>query len=467
MDLLQWLRRCGALLAALLTVLALPGPSASATSSDEWVYAGFRDRMFSSRGVMGATLAPPIRGRDVRLFAEMLDLDAGQKEILRGAYEEFAREFLREAVLYEEARSDLDRDPESDGDWGEWYWRSRSMYEDLQRKSAAMEERLLADVRLMLRPEQMALWDRLEREQRRAKTLVRFASYPEEGFDLASCVLALELNESERERIEPLLEEYRMRIDAPLVARNRQAERVMQVWADWMEHRAKSHGRDDEATRLESAKHREALAVNTVREGLALRRACARVRDVNVEFKAQLEEELPQRVLEEFRELTMPETTPVERSFEHFARSEEMLKALENFDFARRRTEIDVIDWGGLDAERAEMMLRAVRTAPPLSEDQLERIEVIRADWKRRSEAIYAKYADPPAPDGEPDLIELPTPGGTLHLMRAEVAAGSSMYVTEDKDHPGWKELSRLDQEIVDRLRGVLTIEQRALFATM
>ena len=445
----------------------LPSGGNEVRASDEWQYAGFRDNTSSGRGVMGATPAPPIRSRDMRLFADTLRLDAEQIEILLASYEDFAASFLRASVLYEEQRGDARRDPESTGDWTHNQQLSKAMHERFEKTSAELEDRLLADIRLMLRPEQIELWDRLERERRRTKTLASYASYPDERFDLAACVHALDMTRPELDAIEPLLEEYRARIDGPLVSRNRQAERVARVYSEYTDFRIRAHQSGDEAMHEEHLRRRENLATTIVKEGLALRRACARVRAVNASFKPRIEEQLPERVKEKFREITTPETPWTKRAFEHFARAEKMLKILDRLDLERRRTEVDVTEWGGLDPDRMEMMLRAVRTAPALTEEQLEQIAVIRADWNHRSEAIYSRYAAPPAPDGEPDLIELPTPGGTLYLQRAWISGPTTMLVEEDKDHPGWKAMSRLDQEIVDRLREVLTIEQRALFSTM
>jgi len=450
-----------------LLVCMLPRVPGVLAASDGWQFAGFLDNTSAGQGVMGATPAPPIRTRDMHLFADVLELDGGQVEILLSSYEDFAASFFRASVLYEEERGDARRDPESDGDWTHYHRLSQAMRERFEKTSTELEDRLLADIRLMLRPKQIELWDRLERERRRTKTLVSYASYPDERFDLAACVHALDMTGDELDAMEPLLEEYRALIDGPLVSRNRQAERVIYFWAEYTEFRVRTNDRNDPTTQEERLRRRQNIANDMVREGLVLRRACARVRNVNTDFKARIEGRLPERVREQFEEITRPKATWTKRPFEHFSRADEMLKVLERLDLERRRTEVDATDWGGLDPDRLEMMLRAVRTAPPLTKEQIERIAEIRADWKSRSEAVYTRYADSPAADGEPDQIELPTPGGTLYLQRAGGGGHDTMYVSEDREHPGWKELSRLDQEIVDRLREVLTIEQRALFSTM
>lgn len=458
---------------ALVATAALTLPPAQvAHASDEWQFAGWSESMWDNWGMMGATAAPPITARDLRLYAEVLALDEMQLEIMQDAYEDFERTFMRESTLYSEVRSDAQHAHNPGGDWTHMQKRFADIKADFDQKIDRMEEQFISDLRLVLRQDQIDRWQRLEREQRRAKTLAKYGSYPEEKIDLVASVHALNLSAAERQSLEALLEDYRVQIDSVLVSRNRRAEQLGKQYLEFQKFQTQMQTMDDPMQMQTMYERYSELQQGLVPSGLELRRACARVREVNNQFRTRIEEALPAHALDEFRKVVTPRSDDDPYAFMGYSRVSMMLRLLENLEVMLQAGEMQVDMWSEGDSEQIARYYRIMRSVQPLTEHQRSQIAALKDEWEQASASIRARYAKPTRNESEPDYIRLPTPEGTLMLARAS-ADGAMMGFPgrggepNSDDERRQKEQSELDQRIIDRIRAMLTMEQRALFAMM
>ena len=421
---------------------------------------------------MGGT--PPVTARDLKMYAEVLGLDEIQMEIMQDAYAELDRAYNREWTIFAEERSDQQHAYRPDGGWADMQQNMTEVKERFDKKADRLEEQFIADLRLVLTPGQLEQWTALEREQRRAKTLAKYASYSEEKIDLVACIQALELTDAERAAIEPILAEYRVQIDSALAARNRKAELVGTEYTEVQQMQMDLQNEQDpmamQAGWEEFSRRQEEL----VPMGLELRKLCGRVRDVNIQFRERVEREIPSHQMEAFEKVARPQDGNM-FMFGGYSRVGQMFRMLENMDTMIAGVQMQVEAFGGDDSEQMGAHLRRMQREQPLSETQDEQVALIKADWEASRSSIRSRYSRNTGDQDEPGFIQLPTPNGTLMLRRVTegddgqiMYGGFGMYGAGGSDDPEMqREQSELDQQTVERLRAVLTLEQRGLFAMM
>ncbi len=447
-----------------------PAIVVEASASDEWQFAGWSDGVWNVEMFMGGS--PPVSARDLRMYAEVLALDEMQMEIMQDAFAELDDAYNRQWTLFAEKRSDEQHKPQPDGDWTDMQKRMTEVKAEFDQKVERLEEQFIADLRLVLSPEQLDRWAALEREQRRAKTLSKYASYSDEKIDLVACVQALELSPGERAALEPLLEEYRTQIDAALTARNRRAELLGEEYTKTQQMQMDLSKESDPMAMQQGWEEFSRRQQELVPMGLELRKLCGRVRDVNVQFRKRLAEKMPSHQLEQFNEISAPkESTGF--MFGGSSRAEMMFQMLENLDTMIAGAQMQMQAFGVGDAEVMGSYVRRMQRVQPLSEAQLAEVQQIKADYEDRKAAIRSRYTRSSADQNEPDFIQLPTPQGTLMLSRVrEDGNGGIMYggfgMGGGSDDPEMqREMSELDQSTINRLRAILTMEQRGLLAMM
>jgi hypothetical protein len=475
-----------ALVVASAGVIAPTATVVQQASAQNWQFAGWSESdedMYGFGFMMGGTA--PITARDLRMYTDVLGLDDMQMEIMREAFDDFSRSYNYEWVLFSEARSDAQNASEASDDWQKVQEQYTSLKETFDEKVDRLEEQFIGDLRLVLSGEQLEKWDLLEREQRRAKTLAKYASYPDEKVDIVACVQALELSDETKRELETILEDYRTQMDLVLVSRNRKADQVGKraMAADEIEIDYESIDYENpvamEAAYAEYNKAREQL----VPLGLELRQACARVREVNVQFRRRVEERLPADQIEEFTKIARPkpESDMWSMMYGGYSRAKMMIGLLENIEMYIASAQMQADMWGESDNDEMAIYLRRMREVQPLTESQRQQLAQIKADYEAGSESIRARYATKKTDsqtDDDPDYIQMPTPHGTLSLRRVtegeeEEAVYGGMYGGmygmggEEPNMEQQREQSELDQQIIDRLRAIMTIEQRALMAMM
>jgi hypothetical protein len=460
--------------------IGVSGMVVQEAAAQEWQFAGWyeegRTSYYEYSYVPGGT--SPISARDLRMYTEVLGLDDMQTEIMRDAYTVFDRAYRIEWVTFSEARSDAQHSSGYDTGWSEAE-EEESELEKLQKsfdeKVERMEDQFIGDLRLVLTGAQLAKWELLEREQRRAKTLAKYAAHEDEKVDLVACVQALELSAEVRSALEPLLEQYREQMDVALVARNRKAEtvgkRCVEVDSEEIDWSAVDH-ENEEAVQAAYDLYNQTRQ-KLVPLGLDLHRACERVREVNEQFIRRIEEALPADQVEAFRKIAVPKAADdgYGGMYAGYSRARMMLGMLEHLEMYIASTQMQADMWGESGGEEMAMYLKRMREVQPLTKAQREQIAQIKADWEAGTESIRAQYAssvEPVADDGELYYLHLPTPSGTLMLHR-EYEGEEEEWDESDEDptYEMQQKLSEEDQRAIDRLRQILTIEQRTLFATM
>lgn len=452
-------------------VTLAPAIVVEARASEEWQFAGWSDSVWDGAMFMGGST--PVTARDLKMYAEVLGLDEIQMDIMRDAYAELDRSYNREWTLFAEARSDQQHKFRPEGNWADMQKEMMEVKATFDQKVERLEEQFIADLRLVLTPGQLEKWAALEREQRRAKTLAKYASYSDEKVDLVACVQALELSDGERAALEPILGEYRVQIDSALAARNRKAETLGAEYTKTQQMQMDLQNEQDPTLMQEGWQEVNRRQEELVPMGLELRRLCARVRDINVQFRDRLEREIPSHQMEAFEKVARPkDANPF--MFGGYSRVDQMFRMLENMDTMMSGMQMQVEAFGEANSEEMGAYLRRMQRVQPLSEAQEQQVASIKADWESRRQAIRDRYSRNTGDQSEPDFIQLPTPKGTLMLRRVVegddgeiMYGGFGMYGAGSDDPEMQREQSELDQKTVERLRQVLTIEQRGLFAMM
>jgi len=430
------------------SVSLAPTIVAEATARDEWEFGGFHN--FSHHMSMNDTQLA-ISNRDLRLFAEVLELDEIQQEIMGDVYAEFVKTYNREWTLNAERQSDARVRREADRVVG-WHM---SGFPELEAEFDAAKERLetefFSDVRLLLTSEQSERWPLLEREHRRLKTLSAYASFADERIDLVVSVRSIDLDEASIESLRPLLDEYRLQIDAALVPRNNKARSLG-------EGLQALQSKEDDARNMQNpmemhevwAKIREEQQ-ELVPLALELHGLCSRLRDINRHYQARIEERLPPDAADAFRDRT---TTSERNPLDGMFRASRMLTMLEMMA-------------ENTGSFRNHMMSGMNLEVPALTDEQMREIELVREDFEARRSTLFARYLPNGWTEAESASISLSTPHGQLSLTRRVQSSSQdniSRYINgvpiSDELQSGMNEL---DQDIVDRLRQILTIEQRQM----
>lgn len=180
-------------------------------------------RGFGGRG--GQFSTPSITSEELTQYADVLGLDEVQREGALMLHEGYIAEFQK---LAEEARTLIEgarQEAERSRDWsvmGEL----QDVLVETRAKQETMTETFFEDYRLLLTPDQEAVWPKVERMRRRDKTLRgggigNFTVYSGESVDLIKVVQDSEdLTDEARTLAAPILNEYELELDRALVERN-------------------------------------------------------------------------------------------------------------------------------------------------------------------------------------------------------------------------------------------------------
>jgi hypothetical protein len=205
-------------------------------------------------------------------------------------------------------------------------------------------------------------------------------------------------------------------------------------------------------------------------EALATRDAAARVRDVNVRYTELLLAELSGEPLETFRAAIADERLSNPNPMNPFSGGSRVTIAFELID-----------DLGALDAMMgAQRRMFASFTGgegaaqsatPPLTDEQRDQIDEVKREFEDRRRSILAQNASVQAEIDE-STINVGFPGGTATIVRNDAGGGGMnpfMAMRRGGDDEAVqafrRELAELDQWAIDRLREILTLDQRAVFA--
>lgn len=182
--------------------------------------------------------SPPVSGRDLDRYAEVLSLTEDQKEAAEALMEGYRDSYQQQARAMRD-RMDAARESRQDGpDRGSWD-EMRKGFEELRATRTRIEQSFQSDLQSVLTPEQMALWPRAEREVRRERLIGR-GLMSGERVDVVEITkdVAESLPEPDRKALldaaAPTLEQYSVDLDRALVARNQVFEEGMNRAGDMM-----------------------------------------------------------------------------------------------------------------------------------------------------------------------------------------------------------------------------------------
>lgn len=245
---------------------------------------------------------PQVTRRDVTAMVDLLKLDEMQRDLVTSLLEDYQIAFRADAEKIQAQMDDIRREMEATGDRRDWRTMMRPLREkraEMTRISDRLKESFVTDVQAVLSAEQVELWPAYERRVRRLTLLPR-GRIAGEGVNLFDVVEVVQLDAAARLAIEPLLDEYDLRLDSALVRRESEREKIADEFREMM--------RDGNIVRALDLAGRE-------------RKMRTAIRDLNEKYARLIEFELadPQPFHEEFRLRAYPRvwhSTYVQRLFE-------------------------------------------------------------------------------------------------------------------------------------------------------
>lgn len=287
---------------------------------------------FGGGGGFGGMEGPQINRAQLNDYADLLGLDATQREVAQLMLEEYidgvqtATDAMREAA--QKARQEFEETRDRSA-----FESLREIGEQTRERVETLESRFMDDLKMLLTPEQESSWTRVEMAHRRATTLPR-GLMSGERVDLFAIVKGMALEGDSSTQAQGVLADYELALDRALTSRNEMYEKGIELMRQ----------RDFEALQSHFEDARD---------------ASIRVRDTHRNFVRRLEAVLPQ----------------------------DKLPALET---AVRRASFPTV----YRSNRADRALEAVKAMEGLSEDQRSRIEAIALATERRMDQVNRKLAD-------------------------------------------------------------------------
>lgn len=283
-------------------------------------------------GGFGGADGPQVNREQLEDYADILGMDADQREIAQMMLEEYidgvqtATDKMREAA--QQARQEFEETRDRSA-----FESLRELGEETRERVETLETQFMGDLQMMLTPEQAEAWPKVEMAHRRATTLPR-GLMSGERVNLYDIVDTLELEGEPASEAKSVLDDYGLALDRALIARNDTFEKGLQMFRD----------RDFEALQSHFEKARD---------------ASVKVRDTHRTFARRLEAVVPEA------KLPAMEAAVQRASFPTVYRS-----------------------------NRADRALEAVRGMEGLSDDQRSQIEAIELSTNRRMVQVNRKLAD-------------------------------------------------------------------------
>ncbi|UYV11553.1 MAG: hypothetical protein NCW75_09590 [Phycisphaera sp.] len=287
---------------------------------------------FGGGGGFGGADGPQVNREQLEDYADILGLDADQREIAQIMLEEYIDSVQTSMDEVREAMRNARQEFEETRD-GSAFQNARELSQASNERAATLESQLMGDLQMMLTPEQAEAWPRVEMAHRRATTLPR-GLMSGERVDLFEIVDTLELDGEPASEASMVLADYELALDRVLIARNEMFEEGLQMFRD----------RDFESLQDHFEKARD---------------ASVRVRDTHRNFARRLQAVIP----------------------------EEKLPAMQT---AVRRASFPTV----YRQNRADRAIEAARGLDDLSDDQRSQINGIAESTARRMDQVNRKLAD-------------------------------------------------------------------------
>ncbi len=441
-------------------------------ASEEWDVNVSPDWGYGYQDIFGTV---PISARDFQVYGETLNLTGDQAELAGELYADFAEEMRNISTLTIEKRTDMQALAQASEDWQEFQKATSNMSRDQNEKTRDMTAHLFADLQLIITPEQESTWASVERTRRRRETLARFSVYPRERIDLVAIVQGIEMPESFRKSLIPTLDEYEYELDVALTARNTKASAAVEKTTEinTLQMTAWSRTTDPDPQAIMAAQSRiEELQQEIIPVALGLRDASARVRDVNDRYTRELASRFPTKLKQRLEEQTAKIAGKDQNAvpFSDFSRAKIAIQTLEQLEAMKPMMEMQAQMFGDSDmAAEMKPYLDRLKTVQPLSEDQRDQLALIKTDIEAELLAAQRRHGRPSAPADEPASYTFKLDGAVIQLTRrGEEQDNMNMLGQQEPsraDKKQAKDLAKINQNAIDRIRAILTIEQRSVIA--
>lgn len=444
--------------------LTLIAPATLASDADQWRFAGVQPDLTEWR-FMASRL--PIAKSQIDHYAAILALDEAQKSALDTLLESLAAQDKVAGVAFTEASADVRARAQITRQWQAQQVEQAELSDKFREQRDKRIDSFFDDLRLILTSEQDARWSIVERDRRRMSTLVKFACFDDEAIDLVSAVEALDISDDRRAAIKPILDRYAESLDPVLIERNRKSESLGQALLEYEHLQAHAYdstpGRDAQKVMKAQQKLAE-KQVSLVTRALEVRDAAARVRDVNRQFMDELGKAIPSTAIDDWKKVTKPGRRS-DNFWDTYNRAEMLFKTLDSLDNMKSAAEMRFLSRGSDQASDYLLILRAVE---PLTPEQRRTIDAIHDDYTAAIERLDGEPKPAEQKDSEEHGALIPTPEGSLRIYRIDPDnpnQNSYAYFNRSEDPERAKKRAAIEQDAVDRLRNVLTMNQRALVA--
>lgn len=242
-------------------------------------------------GGMGETQIA-VSSRQLAKFGEILGLSEAQREAASALHDGYQEQHRAEAKAMQDTMKAAQQEFMDSQDPSVFTDELPDKIRKHTEKMKGLEESFLRDVQALLKPEQAALWPRVERYHRRSKSLPS-GMLAGESLNLITIVDDLEAGEPSNElRVE--LEAYEVELDRALVERDAQREKLQKESEESM--------KNFDFSKMDFTAIRKMMT--------DLRKSGIRVRDVNERHARIVSNLLPEAKQEQFRDRVRSETFP-------------------------------------------------------------------------------------------------------------------------------------------------------------
>jgi hypothetical protein len=382
-----------AVLAPALVGLTLPVPAAAQTSNT------IRVSPAAGGGPFGAT-QPAVSSTHVARYGDLLGLSDDQRIAVKDMHQSYLNEHATATALMQQKIDDARAEADESGQFEGFIKVVESARKEFSSAVAAARTRFFDDLRLVLSPEQDALWPAVERTSRRVES-IGSGALSAESIDLIQLVDDLGAPDDVRATVTPVLEAYEGALDTALVERAAEREKLRDKIA--------ANGPGPGALLADPDAHK------------SIREASLKVREVNVSYARQIANILPTEWRAKF------DTEFQRRSFPQV--------------YAHTYT---------------QRVLDTAKEFEDLTPDQRAQIEALRERLDRELDAANARWAEAVRADEEDPSTEVLIAEQFGTPM--EIRLGSEPQALRDAKEAR----SQVVSSYLDQVRSLLSPEQQA-----
>ncbi len=409
----------------------------------------------------------PVVARDFRRYMEALELDDEQMATARDLFTAFESEIRDISTLMREQRADSERTFEKNKKKQRKQQQARlRMTERYDKRAGELTTHLFSDLRLMLTSKQEEAWKELEQLRRRRETLSRFAAYPAENVDLVVIIEGLKMPEDVRSGLNNTLENYLVELDNAVMIRNAKvaslsgpARKIARMYREWWE-------AEDETDQQRVRRRIESRQEKLVSGATHLRDLCKRVKDINERYAQQIMIGLSSDLLPRFeRQVAQVIEKSEDDDWGDYNRARRAMRAIVQLEYTKPIAELRMQAYGE-DNDYYQRYAERMRAIPSATEKQVDAIKALKAEFETEYEALRKRHNRKMPRAKDPNQFEFQLDGAQLTLYQGERPQHYwERWEEEQPSEDFQRDNSKLSQRYMDRLRHILTLEQRSYIA--